>query len=77
MVVKPLLYCTRKCGCEGGLASCFLQPPRNGSTDQVPVLEHETFSRTVPGAPRTQHLVHVQGVPRTVLEKASCSRTGT
>jgi len=28
-------------------ASCFLQPPRNGSTGQVPVLEHETFSRTL------------------------------
>ena len=23
-------------------ASCFLQPPRNGSSGQVPVLEHET-----------------------------------
>jgi len=28
-------------------ASCFLQPPRNSSTGQVPVLEHETFSRTL------------------------------
>jgi hypothetical protein len=26
-------------------ASCFLQPPRNGSTGLVPVLEHDTFSR--------------------------------
>ena len=48
MVVKILLYCTRKCGCEGGVlsASCRLQPPHNGSICQVPVLEHETFSRT-------------------------------
>jgi len=55
MVVKPLLYCTRKCGCKGGCvsASCFLQPPRNGSTGQVPVLEYETFSRTVLGTPQT------------------------
>ena len=54
MVVKTLLYCTRKCGCKGGCmsASCFLQPPRNGSTGQVPVLEHSTFSRTVLGTPR-------------------------
>jgi len=46
MVVKTPLYCTRKCGCKGGCmsANCFLQPPRNGSTGQVPVLEHETFS---------------------------------
>ena len=30
MVVKTLLYCTRKCGCKGGCmsASCFLQPTR-------------------------------------------------
>jgi len=55
MVVKTLLYCTRKCGCEGGVvsASCHLQPPRNGSTGQVSLLEHEAFSRTVLGTPRT------------------------
>ena len=49
MVVKTLLYCTRKRGCMGGCmsASCFLQPPCNGSTGQVSVLEHETFSRTL------------------------------
>jgi len=49
MVVKTILYCTRKCGCKAGCmsASCFLQPPRNGSTGEVPVLEHEIFSRTV------------------------------
>ena len=49
MVVKTILYCTRKCGCKASCmsASCFLQPPRNGSTGQVPVLEHETFSRTL------------------------------
>jgi len=35
--------------CKGGCisASCFLQPPRNGLTGQVPVLEHETFCRTL------------------------------
>jgi len=49
MVVKPISYCTRKCACKGGCtsASCFLQPHRNGSTGQVPVLEHKTFSRTL------------------------------
>ena len=49
VVVKTLLYCTRKCGCKGGCVStsCFLQPPRTGSTGQVPVLEHETFSRKI------------------------------
>ena len=54
MVVRTILYCTRKCGCKGGCisASCFLQPPCNGSTGHVPVLEHETFSRTVLGTPR-------------------------
>jgi len=53
MVVKTLLYCTRKCGCEGGVMSlsCHLQSPCNGSTGQVPVLEHQTFSRTVLGTP--------------------------
>ena len=46
MVVKTLLYFTRKCGCEGGVvsASCRLQPDRHGSTGQVPLLEKETFS---------------------------------
>jgi len=36
-------------GCKGGCmpASYFLQPPRNSSTGKVPVLEYETFSRTV------------------------------
>ena len=55
LVVKPLLYCTRKCDCKVGCvsASCFLQPPRNVSTGHVPVLEHETFSRTLLGTPRT------------------------
>ena len=55
MVVKTLLCCTRKCGCKSGCmsASCFLQPSRNGSTGQVPVLEHESFSMTVLGTPRT------------------------
>ena len=55
MVVKTLLYCTRKCGCKGGCmsASCRLQQPRNGSTCQVPVLENQIFSRTVQGTPRT------------------------
>jgi len=54
MVVKTLLYCTIKCGCEGGVvsASCHLQPPRKSSTGQVPPLEHETLSRTVLGTPR-------------------------
>jgi len=54
MVVKTLLYCTRKRGCKGGCMSArsFLQPPRNGSTGQVPVLEHEKFSRAVVGTPR-------------------------
>jgi len=54
MVVKTLLYCTRKCGCEGGVvsASCRLQPDRQGSTGQVPLLEKETFSRFVLGTPR-------------------------
>jgi len=28
-------------------ASCFLQQSCNGTTGQVPVLEHETFSRTL------------------------------
>ena len=48
-MVVNILYYTRKCGCKGGCmsASCFLQPPRNGWTGQVPVLEHETFSRTL------------------------------
>jgi len=48
MVVKTILYCTRKCdSCKAGCmsASCLLQPPRNGSTCEVPVLEHETVSR--------------------------------
>jgi hypothetical protein len=54
MVVKTILYCTRECGCKAGWmsASCFLQPPCNGSTGQVPVLEHENLSRTVLGTPR-------------------------
>jgi len=54
MVVETLLYCTRKCGRKGGCmsASCFLQPPRNGSTGQVSVLEHSTSTRTVLGTPR-------------------------
>ena len=72
IVVKTLLYCTRKCGCRGGCvsASYFLQPPRNGSTGQVPVLEHETFSRSVLG---TFHACcHT---PRKC--QVSCSRTGT
>ena len=53
MVVKPLMYCTRKCDYDGGVtsASCRLQPPSKGSTAQVPVLEHETFSRTLTGTP--------------------------
>jgi len=55
MVVETLFYCTRKGGCKGGcMSACFfLQPPRNGSTGQIPVLEYETFSRTVLGTPRT------------------------
>jgi len=53
IVVKILLYCTRKCGCEGEVmsASCHLQPSCNGSNGQVPALEHETFSTTVLGTP--------------------------
>jgi len=53
VVVKTLLCCTRKCGCKSGVmsASCHLQPPCNGSTGQVSVLEHQTFSRTVLGTP--------------------------
>jgi len=45
MVVQTLLYCTRKCGCEGGVvsASCRLQPHQKGSTGQVPALDHENF----------------------------------
>ena len=43
MVVKTLLYCTRKCGCKDGCKSarCFWQPPCNGShsfTRFLPVL---------------------------------------
>jgi len=34
-------------------ASCFLQSPSHSSTGQVPILEHETFFRTVLGTPRT------------------------
>jgi len=47
MIAKTLLYCTRKCGCEGGVVSarCRLQPPHNSSIGQVHVLEHKTFSR--------------------------------
>jgi len=59
MVVKTLLYCTRKCSCKGGCmsASYFLQPPRNGSTGPNPVLEHETVSRTLLLTPRTCLLI--------------------
>jgi len=43
------------------VSKMLLQPPRNGSTGQVPVLvrllEHETFYRSVLGKPRA-HLVH-------------------
>jgi len=53
-------------------ANCFLQPSRNGSTGQVPVLKHWTFSRTVLGTTRA-----LRGVPRRVLEKVQCSGTGT
>jgi len=45
---------TRKCGCKGGVvsASCCLQPPRNGLSGQVPILELETFSGTILETPR-------------------------
>jgi len=41
MVVKPPLYCTRKCGCKCSVMSACsrLQPPCNGSTGQVPRTE--------------------------------------
>jgi len=41
MVVKTSLYCTRKCGCKCSVMSACgrLQPPCNGSTGQVPLME--------------------------------------
>jgi len=46
---KTQIVLYQECGCEGDVvsASCRLHPPRNGSTGQVPLQEHETFSRTV------------------------------
>jgi len=40
MIVKTLLYCTRKSA--SNVASC-MRPPPNVSTGQVLLLEHETF----------------------------------
>jgi len=78
MVVKTILYCTRKYGYTGGCmsASCFLQPPRNGSTGQVPILEHKTFSMTVPGTPRTCKRCSSRTVARW-LQKTVCWHTAT
>jgi len=70
MVVKPILYCTRKCGYKTGYMSTsfFLQSPRNVSSGEVPVLEHETFSKTLLNflkeCPRNTSHMHVRGYTR-------------
>ena len=62
MVVKTLLYDTRKCGCKGGCVSarCFLQRPRNGSMVRSP-----SCNMKLSLGLSQEHLVHVRGLPRT------------
>jgi len=71
MVVKTLMYCTRKCGCKGGCmsASCFLQPPRNGSGPRSSTWNFLYDSPKFSLGLSWEHLIHARGVPTTVLEK--------